>query len=131
MAVSWEEDEEGEEEGLTSQSPAVCWGRKQWTNLTLDLLSCSISPSIWNLTWRAAECLLMPAVPVVKARLMEDALLRDWLPSTPTKEPEMVVLSPLRYLRNKSKENMISSRLTRSDSHSSPDRFLSADSCKS
>ena len=76
VAASGEEGDE-EEEGLTSQSPAVCWGRKQWTNFTFDLLSCSMSPSIWNLTCRAAECLLMPAVPLVKARLMEDARLRD------------------------------------------------------
>merc|ERR1719431_924487 len=97
----------------TSQSPAVCWGKKQWTNLILVRLSCSIMPSIWNLTWRAALCLLIPAVPEVKARLIEEALRRLWLPSTPTMEPDMVVFTPLRYLRKRSA------------------RGLSADSCSS
>ena len=54
----------------------------------------------------------MPAVPLVNARLMEEALLRVWFPSTPTNDPDMVVLTPLLYLRNKS------------------EMFLSADSCR-
>jgi len=41
------------------------------------------------LTWRATEFLLIPACPdEVKALLMEEALLRAWLPSIPATDPD-------------------------------------------
>lgn len=33
---------------LTSQSPALCWGKKQWTKWLLLRRSCSRRPSTWN-----------------------------------------------------------------------------------
>ena len=56
-------------EKAVDDSIPYTWGRKQWMNLTLVLLSCSMSESTWNLTWSAAEYLLIPADPLVKARL--------------------------------------------------------------
>ena len=49
---------------LTSQRPALCCGRKQWTKWIRVRRSCSHKPSMWNLVWRATEWRLIPAVPL-------------------------------------------------------------------
>ena len=86
---------------LTSHSPALCWGKKQWTKWIFVRLNCSHNPSTWNLTCNATELRLMPACPLVNVRRMEDMRRRLWLPSRPATDPDKEVIGP-RLVRKRS-----------------------------